>query len=62
MYWRDVRRAAVDFLPEPVSWLARYVVPLYRTEQTAEEDQRGRRPGQRIPAWEDPWIDLGGEG
>jgi hypothetical protein len=62
MRWREVRRAAADFLPEPASWLARYVVRLSRVEQASEEDQIEGPPGQKIPVWEDPWIDLGGEG
>jgi hypothetical protein len=62
MRWRDVRWPATDFYPEYAPWLTRLLARLARRNRTAEADQPEPGLRGRATVWDDPWIDLGGEG
>jgi hypothetical protein len=59
---REVQGAASDPLPEVSPWFARLIDRLTRKVRLPEINPSDPCPGRRTPVWEDPWIDLGGEG
>jgi hypothetical protein len=62
MHWRNVQWVALDSLSETASWRARLIARFCRAAQAAETKESKDRKEVRSPVWDDPWIDLGGEG
>jgi hypothetical protein len=62
MRWRDLQWVASESLPQSASWRARFVARYFGAAQAAEPRAPDERREVRSPVWDDPWIDLGGEG